>query len=58
MKAMVLNTGEKLSPAWLWRLAKKYPWTVGLVVVALVIAPFSPVTFSLLHGITWLFSIK
>ena len=52
------KTAKKLAPAWLQRLAVKYPKTVGIVVVLLVLLPLSPITFGSLHFITWLFSIK
>ena len=58
MKKWIRRTAKRLSPAWLQRLAAKHPKTVGIVVVILIILPFSPVTFSLIHLWTWLFAIK
>ena len=54
----IRSTAKRLAPAWLQRVAAKYPKTVGLVVVILIILPFSPVTFGFIHLITWMFTIK
>lgn len=50
------------APAWMLRLEAKYPKTFWTVMAVLIILPFSPVTFAVLHWLSsmwaWMFTVK
>ena len=49
-------------PKPLQKYEQKHPFTFWAVTITLVVLPFSPVTFALLHGAswlwTWMFAVK
>jgi len=44
------------TPPWMQKAKAKYPKTFWTVTIILIILPFSPVTFAVLHSISWLWA--